>query len=62
MDVARNEQTDFSLLALRIKAWGHELGFQQIGIANTDLSEAEARLLDWLDCGMHGEMQYMAAH
>jgi epoxyqueuosine reductase len=62
MDAARNEPTDFTSLALRIKAWGRELGFQQIGITDTGLSEAEARLQDWLDGGLHGEMRYMAAH
>lgn len=49
-------------LAARIKTWGRELGFQHIGIADLDLSEAEAHLLDWLKAGFHGEMDYMARH
>jgi epoxyqueuosine reductase len=49
-------------LALAIKAWGLELGFQQIGIADTDLSSAEEHLLAWLAEGYHGEMDYMARH
>jgi epoxyqueuosine reductase len=49
-------------LALRIKAWGMELGFQKVGIANTDLSEHETHLLNWLDRDRHGEMTYMAGH
>jgi epoxyqueuosine reductase len=49
-------------LALRIKAWGHDLGFQQIGVTGIDLPEDERRLLDWLDAGMHGEMSYMHRH
>lgn len=53
---------DFNQLALRIKAWGRELGFQQIGVSGTDLSAAEGYLQDWLAQGRHGEMQYMAAH
>ena len=53
---------DFEQLAAKIKAWGMALGFQQIGIGDTDLSNAEARLHDWLADGMHGDMQYMAAH
>jgi epoxyqueuosine reductase len=49
-------------LAERIKTWGCELGFQQIGITDTDLAHAEPRLLDWLARGYHGEMDYMARH
>jgi epoxyqueuosine reductase len=53
---------DYSALAAEIKVWGRELGFQQVGIADTDLSAAERRLQDWLDQGYHGEMDYMARH
>lgn len=53
---------DYSALVLKIKNWGRELGFQQIGIADTDLSAAEKRLQDWLDDGFHGEMDYMERH
>ena len=53
---------DFAQLARDIKSWGGELGFQQVGIADTRLDEDEARLLSWLDNNHHGEMHYMAAH
>ncbi len=53
---------DAGELATRIKAWGRELGFQQIGITGTDLSTAEARLDDWLAAGLHGELAYMSRH
>ena len=49
-------------LAAAIKAWGRELGFQQVGIADIDLGEHETRLLEWLAAGFHGEMSYMARH
>jgi len=49
-------------LSSRIKQWGRELGFQAVGIADTDLSAAEPRLLEWLGRGWHGEMEYMARH
>lgn len=49
-------------LAARIKQWALELGFSQVGIADTDLKQEEDRLQQWLDAGMHGEMQYMAQH
>lgn len=53
---------DYTALSRRIKTWGLELGFQQIGIADTDLSAAEARLRTWLELGRHGEMDYMFRH
>ncbi len=45
-----------------IKRWGAELGLQRVGITDCDLSGAERRLLQWLDDGMHGEMEWMARH
>ena len=39
-----------------------ELGFNHIGITDTDLHEAEARHEDWIKKGFHGEMDYMAKH
>jgi len=49
-------------LAREIKRWGEELGFQQLGIADCDLAEAEARLERWLADGRQGDMEYMARH
>jgi len=49
-------------LAQHIKQWGRELGFQQVGITDTDLSEEEPRLQAWLDKGYHGDMGWMADH
>ena len=53
---------DYAALAARIKHWGGELGFQAVGIADTDLAAAEGRLGEWLGLGWHGEMDYMARH
>ena len=53
---------DWSALAAEIKAWGAALGLQAVGIADTDLGTAEARLKEWLAAGLHGEMDYMARH
>jgi epoxyqueuosine reductase len=60
----RAEKTlpDLNALAADIKQWGYQLGFQQIGIADINLGEAEKHLLDWLQAGHHGEMAYMARH
>ena len=57
-----SKAVDLTALARDIKQWGRQLGFQEIGIADCDLSAAEARLRDWLDQGCHGEMDYMAKH
>ena len=56
------DEAALATLALRIKAWGRELGFGEIGISDTDLSAAEAGLAAWLEEGCHGEMDYMAKH
>jgi len=49
-------------LAAEVRVWGTELGFQQLGIADTGLAEEEARLAEWLGHGYHGEMAFMARH
>src|SRR5687768_6485050 len=46
----------------RIKQWGRELGFDAVAIAGTELDAEEARLMEWLGRGWHGEMDYMARH
>ncbi len=38
------------------------MGFQQLGIADIDLAAHETHLLQWLDEGFHGEMDYMQCH
>ncbi len=54
-----NEQAQ---LALAIKGWAFELGFQQLGIAGINLIEDENRLDAWLAAGHQGAMDYMARH
>ncbi|NND81525.1 MAG: tRNA epoxyqueuosine(34) reductase QueG [Gammaproteobacteria bacterium] len=49
-------------LAADIKKWGLEIGFDRVAIADIDLQQHEAHLLDWLQKGMHGEMHYMQRH
>lgn len=53
---------NYQALAEKIKSWGTELGFAQVGIADIDLTEQEAPLLDWLANNYHGDMDYMARH
>ncbi len=54
--------TDFQQLAQDIKAYGQSLGFQQVGITDTELSDAEQQLNRWLDLGYQGDMSYMLKH
>ncbi len=53
---------DYGKLAEAIKQWGCDLGFQQVGITDTNLSAAENHLVQWLKEGFHGEMAYMERH
>ncbi|HEX8964679.1 MAG TPA: tRNA epoxyqueuosine(34) reductase QueG, partial [Rhodocyclaceae bacterium] len=53
---------DWAALAAQIKDWGRQLGFDAVGIAGTDLGDAERGLAAWLSAGYHGEMDYMASH
>jgi len=49
-------------LAEKIKFWGQELGFAQVGISDVDLSAHEKALSDWLTNNYHGDMDYMERH
>ena len=49
-------------LSASIKQWGLELGFNQIGITDTNLQSAESEHQTWVEKGFHGEMDYMAKH
>ncbi|MEN7526882.1 tRNA epoxyqueuosine(34) reductase QueG [Cupriavidus sp. 2SB] len=55
-------QADLAALAASVRAWGAELGFDAVRIADVDLRHAEAGLLAWLQAGYHGDMDYMANH
>lgn len=61
---ARQASTEEQMRELKaqIHRWGEELGFQQLGIADTNLQEHEQHLQDWLQQGMHGQMDYMQRH
>jgi epoxyqueuosine reductase len=56
------QEINYATLTTRIKQWGAELGFQAVGIGDTQLGEAEARMQQWLAQGYHGGMDYMAKH
>ncbi|MFC0254416.1 tRNA epoxyqueuosine(34) reductase QueG [Massilia consociata] len=62
MPTSPSDPHDLHELARAIKAWGAELGFADVRIADVDLAHAESGLQAWLDAGCHGEMDYMASH
>ena len=49
-------------LVEKIKCWGKELGFSQLGITDIDLSKHEQALKKWIANNYHGNMDYMARH
>jgi epoxyqueuosine reductase len=63
MNMHNTPVMDWNLLATQIKHWGHELGFDAVGISSATANpQAEAGLLAWLAEGCHGSMDYMARH
>ncbi len=55
-------QINYQELAEKIKLWGQELGFSQVGFSDIDLSSHEQALTQWLENNYHGEMDYMEKH
>ncbi len=55
-------QLDLDHIARIIKAKGKSFGFQQIGITDIHLDQAEARLQAWLEKKFHGKMSFMEKH
>lgn len=52
---------DLLALTASIREWAAQLGFQQVGITDIDLTEDALRLEAYLAAGYHGEMEYMAS-
>ena len=57
-----NYPEDLSALKADITQWGSALGFQQVGVSDVNLGEAEERLGEWLQAKFHGNMDYMQRH
>ncbi len=53
---------DYQELKDKIKTWALELGFQQAGISDVNLSEAGEHLNSWLNKQHHADMDYMHKH
>ena len=55
-------QPDPAQLVAQLRDWAADLGFQQLGISDTNVRSDALHLDRWLAEGMHGEMDYMARH
>lgn len=56
----KSEPLNFTELAANIKALAKDLGFQQVGITDTELTHAKEHLETWIKKGWHGTMSYMS--
>ena len=56
------DKQQMSALALNIKRWGQEIGFDYIGISDIELNKHQEYLDKWIEKGMHGDMEYMHKH
>ncbi len=59
---APDPHIDYPQLDTKIQDWAQELGFQQAGVTDIDLTEHEQHLQAWVAKGFHGDMHYMTKH
>lgn len=58
-----SESLDYHKLADDIRLWARDLGFQQVGITKARIPDRDKKhFLQWLDLGLHGDLQYMERH
>ena len=57
-----SKEINYTELLQKITQWSEELGFQQLGVSDINLSEHDKHLNDWIAAGFHGEMDYMFKH
>ena len=60
--VTNHASLNLAELAKLIGDWGHALGFDHVGISDTDLTQHERHLEKWVEQGFHGKMEYMVKH
>lgn len=61
-DPSAQIKRNLTQLKADILQWGFDLGFQQVGISDIDLAQAEQHLEAWLEDNKHGAMDYMRRH
>lgn len=50
------------ILLTQLKTWAKELGFQDLGVSDINLSKQETYLQEWLNKKFHGDMEWMQRH
>ncbi|MCH8278484.1 MAG: tRNA epoxyqueuosine(34) reductase QueG, partial [Proteobacteria bacterium] len=56
------DKAEMVALKTELVEWCAELGFQEMGVSDINLGEAEQRLQQWLTAKFHGSMEYMDRH
>ncbi len=59
---SQNRYLSDNQILSKLQLWAEQYGFQQLGVSDIDLSEAEQHLRLWLEKQFHGEMAYMQQH
>ena len=57
-----NDKLIWKSITEKIKIWGHDLGFDKIGISDINLNHSKKSYADWIKAGFHGEMNYLKKH
>ncbi len=53
---------DLNAVKRELRTRARELGFDELGVTSVEIPEDEQRLLQWLEAGFHGDMEYMRRH
>ncbi len=61
-DHKKTNEPNLAEVADRIRDWASELGFQAVGITDTDLEADGERLNSWLTRGLNADLDYMVRH
>ncbi len=59
MTTSRKTDPDYQALKADIRRWARELGFQDTGVTDMDISRQAPHVQRWLARGFHGEMAYL---
>ena len=57
-----NDKLIWKSITDKIKIWGHEFGFDEIGISDINLNHSKKSYDDWIKSGFQGEMHYLKKH
>jgi epoxyqueuosine reductase len=57
-----NDKLIWKSITEKIKIWGHDLGFDKIGISDINLNHSKKSYSEWIKAGFHGEMNYLKKH